>query len=37
MLHPPEIIEHMIRGHHEVVDTFIPASAAVLFAGIPFK
>ena len=33
----PEIIEHMIRGHHEVVDTFMPAIAAVLFVGLPLK
>lgn len=31
----PEIIQQMIRGHHEVVDDFIPAIAAVLFAGMP--
>ena len=30
-----EVIGDVIRGHHSVVDTFIPAIAAVLFAGIP--
>ena len=30
-----EVIGQMIRGHHALVDTFIPAIAAVLFAGIP--
>src|SRR5438105_1899647 len=28
-----EIIEHLIRGHHTIVDSFIPAISAVLSAG----
>ena len=28
-----EVIEHVIRGHHTLVDDFIPAIAAVLFAA----
>jgi hypothetical protein len=30
-----EVIGDVIRGHHDIVDTFIPAIAAVLFASIP--
>jgi len=29
-----EVIEHVIRGHHTLVDSFIPAISAVLFTGM---
>jgi hypothetical protein len=30
-----DIIEHLIGGHHTIVDSFIPAISAVLFAAMP--
>ena len=30
-----DVIEHLIGGHHTIVDSFIPAISAVLFAGMP--
>lgn len=31
----PEIVEHVVRGHHAIVDRFMPAIAAVVCAGLP--
>ena len=32
---PADLIEHILQGHHIVVDRFIPAISSVLFSGLP--